>query len=142
MPITKMPTPGDKSNHREKIPEHHFPLPALVARPVSKKEVKDKLARGDHGPQDALNTEWSSLRDDECWDEENVIEFDDLIKQGEEFHWGYLFDICVEKNSELPPDSALRKYKGRVVFDGRRFRVGTKTTRSGCFRNSDLVLPP
>ena len=27
----------------------------------------------------------------------------------------------VEKNSELDPD--LRKYKGRVVFDGRRFRV-------------------
>ena len=32
------------------------------------------------------------------WDEEHVIEFDELIKLGEEFYWGYLFDICVEKN--------------------------------------------
>ena len=79
MPITKMPMTGDKTNHREKIPEHAFPLPALVARPVSKKEVKKKLARGDRGPQDSLDTEWSSLRDDDCRDEENVIEFDDLI---------------------------------------------------------------
>ena len=31
---------------------------------------------------------------------------------------GYLFGICVEKNSELAPDK--RKYKGRVVFQGNR----------------------
>ena len=31
-------------------------------------------------------------------------------------HFGYLFGICVEKNSELSSD--LRKFKGRVVFQG------------------------
>ena len=29
---------------------------------------------------------------------------------------GYLFGICVEKNAELDP--SLRKFKGRVVFQG------------------------
>ena len=31
-------------------------------------------------------------------------------------HMGYLFGICVEKNAEL--DASLRKFKGRVVFQG------------------------
>ena len=83
MPITKMPTLNTEIQHREKIPEHTLPVPALVARPVSKSEVKAKLARGDHGPQDALDDEWSALRDDDCWDEENVIEFGELIQMGE-----------------------------------------------------------
>ena len=87
MPITKMPTLENGDQHREKIPEHFFPLPALVARPVSKFEVKSKLARGDRGPQYALDSEWSALRKDDIWDEKNVIEFDDLIKRGEEIHW-------------------------------------------------------
>ena len=29
---------------------------------------------------------------------------------------GYFFGICVEKNAEL--DASLRKFKGRVVFQG------------------------
>eukprot|EP00969_Alexandrium_andersonii_P134934 5969506-Alexandrium_andersonii.AAC.1 len=33
---------------------------------------------------------------------------------------GYLFCICVEKNSELESTSPLRKYKYRVVFQGNR----------------------
>ena len=44
MPITKVPMTGDQSGHRMKVPEHSFLLPALVTRPVSKKEVKQKLA--------------------------------------------------------------------------------------------------
>ena len=31
---------------------------------------------------------------------------------------GYLFGLCVEKNSEMSPE--LRKYKYRVVFQGNR----------------------
>jgi hypothetical protein len=31
---------------------------------------------------------------------------------------GYLFGMCVEKNAEL--DASLRKFKGRVVFQGNR----------------------
>ena len=33
-------------------------------------------------------------------------------------HVGRIFDICVEKNHELPEDDPNRKYKGRVVFEG------------------------
>ena len=85
MPITKMPTLNTEVRHREKIPNHNFPVSALVARPVPKSEVKAKLAGGDRGPQDALDDEWSSLRDDYCWDEENIIESDELIELGVEF---------------------------------------------------------
>ena len=31
---------------------------------------------------------------------------------------GYLFGICVEKNSELAKNDPARKFKGRVVFQG------------------------
>ena len=82
MPITKMPSINTEIKHREKIPDHNFPVSALVARPVPKSEVKAKLAGGDRGPQDALDEEWSSLRDDSCWDEENVVEFTNLSKKG------------------------------------------------------------
>eukprot|EP00969_Alexandrium_andersonii_P079096 3488591-Alexandrium_andersonii.AAC.1 len=33
---------------------------------------------------------------------------------------GYLFGICVEKNSELEKRDPLRKFKYRVVFQGNR----------------------
>ena len=38
--------------------------------------------------------------------------------RNEQVHLGYLFGICVEKNSEMSPE--LRKYKYRVVFQGNR----------------------
>ena len=37
---------------------------------------------------------------------------------GKTVHVGKVFDICVEKNHELPEDDFNRKYKGRVVFEG------------------------
>ena len=37
-------------------------------------------------------------------------------------HFGYLFCITVEKNSELAPGIPARKYKGRVVFQGNRVK--------------------
>ena len=33
-------------------------------------------------------------------------------------HIGRVFDICVEKNSELPDGDPKKKFKGRVVFEG------------------------
>ena len=33
-------------------------------------------------------------------------------------HVGRVFEICVEKGSELPKGSPLRKFKGRTVFQG------------------------
>jgi hypothetical protein len=41
---------------------------------------------------------------------------------GKEVHFGHLFGICVEKNSELAPDNPARKFKGRVVFQGNQVR--------------------
>ena len=40
--------------------------------------------------------------------------------QTRDVHWGVLFDLCVEKKSELPKGHRLRKYTGRVVFAGNR----------------------
>lgn len=31
-------------------------------------------------------------------------------------HFGRVFPLCVERNSELPPDE--RKYQGRAVYEG------------------------
>ena len=39
-------------------------------------------------------------------------------KKGEDVHIAPIFDICVEKNSELAEDNPQRKYKGRVVLGG------------------------
>ena len=39
-------------------------------------------------------------------------------KTGTKVHIGRVFDICVEKGSELPLGDPARKYKGRVVFQG------------------------
>ena len=37
-------------------------------------------------------------------------------------HVGRIFDICVEKGSELPLGDPARKYKGRVVFQGNQVK--------------------
>jgi hypothetical protein len=41
-------------------------------------------------------------------------------RDGKEVHMGMLYEICVEKGSELAPDQ--RKYKGRVVFLGNQVK--------------------
>ena len=58
------------------------------------------------------------------WDETWVREWDEVAAEAKcekkEVHFGWLFGICGEKNSELAEDNPLRKYKGRVVFQGNR----------------------
>ena len=100
--------------HREKIGERRWPINAMVARPVGKKEIAASTAA-----QEAIQKEWDRLRAKNVWDETQVEEWDDVRKCGEA-HMGYLFCICVEKNSELPDGHASKKYKGRVVFQGNR----------------------
>eukprot|EP00959_Pyramimonas_sp_CCMP1952_P410962 8612270-Pyramimonas_sp.AAC.1 len=46
--------------------------------------------------------------------------------QGKTAHFGRLFAILVEKNSEMPLGHKDRKYKGRVVFDGLSVRDQNK----------------
>ena len=51
-----------------------------------------------------------------------VREWDDVsreaIKNKTKVHVGKIFEICVEKGSELPQGDPMRKFKGRTVFQG------------------------
>ncbi len=54
--------------------------------------------------------------------EETVISKREAERQarrsGSTYHFGRVFPILVEKNSELDENDERRKFKGRVVFDG------------------------
>ena len=39
-------------------------------------------------------------------------------QKNKKVHVGKIFEICVEKGSELPEGDPLRKFKGRTVFQG------------------------
>ena len=104
--------------HRPKIVpfnSHNWTvLRACVARPVGRKEVLESPpARA------AMKAEWDRLRNKMVWDEDKVRECSDVTREAQrgnvELNFGYLFGICVEKNSELPPLHPKRKFKGRVV---------------------------
>ena len=103
--------------------------PLATARPVSKDEIKkNKLA------QQANDAEWQRLRDIGTWIENQVEEASVVRKrfaarnkwkspdQIEKAHFGRVFCITVEKNAELPVGHPLRKFKGRVVFQGNNVR--------------------
>ena len=65
-----------------------------------------------------MKKEWDRLRSKYVWDEDHPREWDDVRSEarrgGYTVHLGYIFGICVEKNSELAEH--LRKYKGRANF--------------------------
>ena len=96
-----MPTMPCANVHRDRITEHYLPFSALVARPVNKAEVRVTPAA-----QVALQKEWDKLRAAGCWDESGVREWADVAaetrKKNTKAHVGMIFDICVEKGSELP----------------------------------------
>ena len=77
---------------------------------------------------ESVQVEWDKLRaiDGGAWDESAPRELRQLLNEhqrnGTNCNWGYVFDICVEKNSELPAGHKLRKFKGRVVFAGNRVK--------------------
>jgi hypothetical protein len=94
-----------------------YPFSALVARSVGMKEIAtNKKAL------DAVLKEWDKLRKAGCWDESLVREWDDVCREakakGKKAHVGRIFEICVERGSELPESDPGRKFKGRVVFQG------------------------
>ena len=74
--------------------------------------------------QQAMEKELNRLRDKGVWDEAHPREWDEVRREaqanGEDVHMGYIFGICVEKNSELEDGNPLKKYKGRFVFQGNR----------------------
>ncbi len=106
-------------NHRVKVAPRRFPFNALVARPVGKKEIKSN-------PRDkaAMDKEWNRLKEKNVWNIEVVRDMSDVAAEAKtnkkEIQFGWLFGICVEKNSELPEKNPARKFKGRVVFQGNR----------------------
>ena len=98
---------------------------SLVAKPIPRPQWA-KMPRA----QQAVDEEWAKLRaadegrgtwDEtcvrECWDVKTEAQ-KKLEATGLHTHFGALFDLCVEKHSEL--EEAKRRYKGRVVFGGHR----------------------
>ena len=87
--------------HRRKNERRRFfPFCALVARPVGDREIQEQPLA-----QKAMKEEWDRLRRKSVWHEDEAFEWDDIRKrakeQKQEIHMGYLFGICVEKNSDL-----------------------------------------
>ena len=79
--------------------------------------------------REAVKGEYAKLRKSGAWDESKVREWSDVIKESRERRAknpklkgslrGRVFPLCVVKNSEI---AHLRKYKGRVVFQGNNVR--------------------
>ena len=104
-----------KELHREIYPYLGPLFEACVARPVNRQErMSNPKALA------AIKKEWDRLRDIKCWDESRPAEWSDISRwyrdKALEAHVGRIFDILVEKGSELSEDDPARKYKGRVAF--------------------------
>ncbi len=88
------------------------------------KDIPRKLWGTVEEARAAVDKEWQRLRDQDVWDEENPRGLWDVIAEAKrlnrQMHIGRLFDICVEKSSEL--ERGKRKHKGRVVFGGNNVR--------------------
>ena len=114
--VPQMPLRSQPYQHRNEDTTV-FWYSACVARPVDRKEraINAKAMA-------SLDKEWNKLISQKCWDYASVREWREVAaeadKQGIKAHVGRIFDICVEKNSELPEGDPNRKYKGRVVFEG------------------------
>eukprot|EP00959_Pyramimonas_sp_CCMP1952_P018306 387793-Pyramimonas_sp.AAC.1 len=92
---------------------------------LSKDEAK---ANKDAQAALTLRKDWDRLRDIGTWIEDGVREYSDVVAElkGKTAHFGRLFAILVEQNSELPLGHKDGNYKGRVVFDGSSVRDQNK----------------
>ena len=127
-PISATPAASAHSEKTAEVGNQLDPLIAwysLVAKPIPRK-LWPTMPKA----QAAVDAEWAKLRAcDEgrgTWDESTVCSYWEAQRQAKEkpdrtgvhTHFGTLFDLCVEKASEL--EEAKRRYKGRVVFGGHR----------------------
>ena len=116
-----MPCHQDTTAHRPKLAPRTFPYNVCVARSVGKAEIARVPAA-----QKATQVEWDRLRAKHVWDASVVREWDDVAVEARlagpdvRANLGYLFGVCVEKNSEQPEGHPSRKCKGRLVFQGNR----------------------
>ena len=120
-PVPRMPKGPSKQEHRKKDPDVAPIGFASVAKQLTKKEIaSSKRAMA------SVQTEWDKLRKAGAWDESKVREYHHVAQQhrndGTPVHFGRVFPLCHEKDSEmdLPEDQKL--YKGRVVFQGNEVR--------------------
>ena len=127
-----MPTMLDGSlEHREKH-VHDDPvtakeiseLMAMVTRPVGRKELLSNPKA--QACQASLDVERDKLTKKLEIRPLFAREWDDVSreakKKGKKAHVGKVFEICVEKGSELPPNDTMRKFKGRTVLQGNKVR--------------------
>ena len=136
--VPAMPCAAEINNvpHRPKIVAFNshswITMDACVARPGGKKELLQS-----QGTQASMKAEWDRLRSKVVWDENNVREWSDVAKEaqdaGVEVNFGYLFGICVGKNSELPLGHPKRKSKGGLSSKG-----NGSLTRTGRLRFSRI----
>ncbi|MCP4194489.1 MAG: hypothetical protein GY768_28100, partial [Planctomycetaceae bacterium] len=116
-----MPKEPVTQGHRPKDQPSIGSFSAMVARPVSRREIEENLEAAQ-----AEDDEWDNLRVKRTWDEQTGREWDDVAREardgGYDVHFGSLVGIVVEKNAELPKGDPKRKFKGRVVFLGDRVR--------------------
>ena len=122
-PIPAMPVvPPGIPQHREHLdPDPSQTLLAMVARPVTRKEISTTIAASQ-----SLHDEAPKLVQKGAWDPSGVREWqavaDDARRTGEKAHVGRIFGIVVENHPELPSGHPERTYKGRLVFQGNEVR--------------------
>ena len=97
--IPAMPCLERDQGHRPKdIPGLFQHLTAMVARPVSRKEMSANTKA-----MKAAQDEWNRLRNKKVWDETVVRNWSDVCaearKKNKEVNVGRVFGICVEKGS-------------------------------------------
>ena len=84
------------------------------------KDVPRNMWKGIPQAMEAVEAEWSRLRAQKVWDEDNPRSLgsiqSDATRANNTIHIGRLFDFCVETHSELA--AHMRKYNKRVVFWG------------------------
>jgi len=105
---------------RDNFNLHDLGVPAMVARPVPKKEIEEDGEDGEC--KKAIKDEWVKLFDKNVFDLASVRSWkraaQEARRNGHTEHMGRAFGIMVEKNYELPKGDSRRKYKYRVVFQG------------------------
>ena len=149
--VPAMPCSRAPSEHRPKTAIRAFPFNACIARSVTKAEIAREPAA-----QKTMQVEWDRLRHKGVWDESKVREWDDVaaearaVGNGVRANLGYLFGICVEKNSEQPKRSPITQAQGtrRVPREpGLRPRLEASRLRgprqlpchNGCISRSRLL---
>ena len=130
MPVTLSP----QQPHREKIEDINDPKAfyACVARDVPHWE-----RRQNPKAEASVAAEWTKLRtagSKGCWDEAAVREYDDLKAEistsGRKVHFGYVMELCVEKNYDIPGKQSSKVDSYSVAMTSVTKRANTQSSRT------------